>query len=110
MKRFIKITIPLFILCACNGNQETAGGPCSYTHQYHPIVVTKRQAINPNSFDLLFVNLTNHDTLNYHSINHYYLDSTCKLKPGDTCRLKESSIQSGSCNPHIYHIDTSLGF
>lgn len=110
MKHFFKIILPVLILCACNGNQEPAGGPCSYTHRYYPLVVTKRKTLNANSFDLVFVNTANNDTLNYYSVNHYYLDSTCKLKPGDTCRLKESRIQSGSCNPHIYTIDTALKF
>lgn len=95
-------------IISCNyNNSNVAGGPCTYKHTRNALIVVKRVDINPVYHDLLFLNNAGKDTISYYAVNNNYLDSSNHIKTGDTCWLTESKIISGSCNPHLIHIDAN---
>jgi hypothetical protein len=99
------------ILLACNSQEEIpAGGPCSYDSTVNPaklISLVQKDSLNYDAqFEISWQKATDtKDTISYYMENQKWLTTdqikNDSLAVGNTYRLMEYFIRSGSCNGHI---------
>lgn len=112
MRKLIAIAVLVCIVGCGNPfeKEKPAGGPCTYTHDYFPLVVAEISMQDSNEKDLVFVQNSGQQTdtfllsslANKINKNDVLFNS---IKVGDTCTLIRSHIKSGSCTPTINSIE-----
>lgn len=102
----------LFLLVACNNQEETpAGGPCAYKSNVLPARLIRLVGQDSLSIDAVFI-ITDtsgrKDTVRYSEINHRFLAAEeirkDSLLIGKTYWYVEQDLVQGSCNPHLVSI------
>ena len=114
----MKIYFVCIVACgffACNSNEEIpAGGGCSYRSEVHPAKLIGFKEIDSVNIDAAFeINWGSiKDTVMYRQKKGGYLTKEQIQKDtivvGNTYQYVEDFIVSGSCNPHITHLEMEL--
>ena len=111
----------IVVLCiSCNntrketpgGGEVPSGGPCSYKQDTFPARVVNIKRL-PNSPPAVFFEVqlsgTNSDTVVYSMVNNRSISeeeiTRQGVKTGAVFQYIVSSIVSGSCNPHVNHLE-----
>lgn len=103
------------LLLACNNAEEIpAGGGCSYRSVVHPaklIGFKQQDSINIDAaFEISWS--SSKDTISYYVMKHNYLAAEQirqdALVIGNTYQYVEDFIVTGSCNPHVTHLEMKL--
>jgi hypothetical protein len=114
----MKIWIPCILACllfACNNQEEIpAGGGCSYRSEVHPAKLIGFNQVDSINIDAEFeVSWPSaKDTISYYMKKHNYLSAAQikhdSLVVGNVYQYVEDFIVTGSCNPHITHLEMEL--
>lgn len=102
----------LFLLAACNNQEESpAGGPCTYQHTVLPAKLIQLISSDSLNYDAAFSisrssGIT--DTVYYQQLHHRLLSTEeikkDSLQVGQVYQYLEQHIVTGSCNPHVVTI------
>jgi hypothetical protein len=102
----------LFLLAACNNQEETpAGGPCTYRNTVLPAKLIQLISSDSLNYDATFAisrSSGKADTVYYQQLHHRLLSAEeikkDSLVVGQVYQYLEQDILTGSCNPHVVSI------
>jgi hypothetical protein len=102
----------LFLLAACNNQEETpAGGPCTYRNTVLPAKLIQLISSDSLNYDAAFAisrSSGKTDTVYYQQLHHRLLSTEeikkDSLQVGQTYQYLQQDLVTGSCNPHVVTI------